>query len=498
MTTDTKPTQDTGTTDAASRAAGQFSAMLVGRLAIHVVLLGSAVVLPRVLGDGAFGRYAAVLGMVSILEMVSSGGLHVAELKFVPPLWRTDRDEAVRVASSIWSARMVFSVLVGGIAGIWLTLSPSLGGSASVVLAICAWLVARSALEATRHEFLAMGSVSPMVSFELARAVSTLVIVVTVFQRWGLDAVFGALALGHLGLWLLAMLLLRRRSPVSLQFFDVDALRPMLRFGAATSLGMGSAMVQAHIPVYAVANWVSLEDAAPLAVAVQLFVFAQALLIGPWTAVTPLFAELDANREFERMREWTSALIRWSVAGAVVVTFGWAFLGQTVLEILPEGYASVHEAGTIMLLAVVPLTVAGALNRLLYVGGHALAASMNQVAFALATMAGLGVVLVGVSEPTASAVAAVYGFAAAIYAICAYISVVRLRSMWLPVRRTLLLAAAGVVAWPAIVWDAGLVARTGGLLLVTAVFMGVAVLAGLLPVDEIRQIKDRAARASAK
>lgn len=469
--------------------------MLSGRLAIHLVLLASAAVLPQILGDENLGRYSAVLGLVAILEVLSSGGLHVAELRFVPPLWRSDHRAAVRLASSIWTARMVFSLVAAGVGAVWLSLSPSLGGGLSSVTAIALWIFFRAALEATRHEFLAMGSVGPMVGFELVRAITTLLVVAVVFDQSGLPAVFASLAAAHALLWGCALVLLRQRAPLSPKAFDLDALRPMLRFGAATSIGMVAAMAQAHLPVYAVANWVSLEDAALLAVSVQLFVFAQALLIAPWTAVSPAFAELDANGEFRRMREWTGAMMRWSTAGAVMTALGWAFLGGTVVQIFPDSFAPVHEAGTLMLLAVVPLTAATSLNHLLYVGGHALAASINQVVFAATTVVGVFFVVKSTTWSAPAAMAVVYGLSALAFAICAYASVVRLRSMWLPVRRTAALIVPVALCWPAVDWEVGVGLRLGALVLVGVVYSAVALVTGLIPVDEVRQIRAKATRA---
>ena len=82
-----------------SRAVANLSRMTVGRLATQVVLVVSAVAIPRALGTEAFGRYAALVAVVVILEAVASGGLHMAEIRFLAPLWHQRRtEEAILLA----------------------------------------------------------------------------------------------------------------------------------------------------------------------------------------------------------------------------------------------------------------------------------------------------------------------------------------------------------------------------------------------------------------
>ena len=156
-----------------SRAVANLSRMTLGRAVTQVVLVISAVVIPRTLGTEAFGRYAALVAVVVILEAVASGGFHMAEIRFLAPLWHQRRvEEAVALGSSIWTVRLVLSVVGGAVAAVWVAASPALGAGRALVAVVALAVVARSGLEATRQLFLSLDRVGHMVAFETARAVA--------------------------------------------------------------------------------------------------------------------------------------------------------------------------------------------------------------------------------------------------------------------------------------------------------------------------------------
>jgi len=475
------------TSDAAGRAVRHLSLMAVGRLSTQAVLVVAALAIPRSLGAEEFGRYASVVAIVVMLEVVGSGGLHLAEVRFFAPAWRADPRQAVVIGSSLWTARLMLSALVALAGGVLLGVSPAVSNSA-IVVAAAVLLGVRSALEATRQLFLSLGRVGTLAAFEFARAVVTFVVVVATFGPFGLGGVFVTLAAAHAALLTLAVLVLRHHAPISIAKFDWKVLRPMLGFGGMTLIGMAAWIVQAQAPVYAVANWASLTNAAVLGITVQVYVLGQTLLLSPWTALMPILAELDASGQQERLREWGSVMMRWSTALAVLACLGWALTGGIVLSALPESFAPAHVSGTIVMASVVLLSSTVATNGLLYASGFAGTASGSQVAFAAVTVAGAAVVVTSGTADIARSLAWIYVASSAVFAGLAYLAVVVRKSMRLPLRRTGLIALPVVLAWPAQTWEAGVVVKLIAFAVFAAAYAAANLSLGLLPARELRQV----------
>lgn len=475
-----------------SRAVANLSRMTVGRLATQVVLVVSAVVIPRTLGTEAFGRYAALVAVVVILEAVASGGLHMAEIRFLAPLWHQRRtEEAVELGSSIWTIRLVLSLAAGAVALVWLAGSPTLGASAALIGAVALLVVARSALEATRQLFLSLDRVGHMVAFETARAAVIVLGAVLAYEFWGLTGVFVVVAAAVAVLAADAARRLRSIAPFSVRRYRWAAVRPVVGFSATTMIGVVAWIVQAHLPVYLVAREASLTDAAVVGITVQVYVMAQALLIAPWSALHPILAEIDSSGDPNRLREWGGVMVRWGTALSVAAALCWAFLGDVALTVLPDSFAEVHRSGTIVLVAVALLGAAVSLNTLVYVGGRSAAGSASAVAFSMVTVVGTLAVVGRVDGSLAAAVAWVYVGAAATYFACTYVALVLLRGMWLPLRRTLLLLAPAALSWPVVGWEAPVGLRALALAATLTLYAMVALGAGLLPYREVDRVVAR-------
>ena len=152
------------------RGARNLVVMTGGRLAIHAILVVSAFWIPRALGAGAYGRYAAVFAVVQILVMFSTAGLPLVESRQLAPQWRKDRDHAVPLASTIWFSRLGFAVFSGLAAGLWVWFTPNLGQTVALSGIVALLCASRAAAEATRGLFLSIGRAGTLVALDLARA----------------------------------------------------------------------------------------------------------------------------------------------------------------------------------------------------------------------------------------------------------------------------------------------------------------------------------------
>lgn len=476
--------------DAAGRALRGLAKMAGGRLATQAVLLLSAVVIPRVLGAEAFGLYAAVMAVIAILDALATGGLQMVEVRYLAPAWRSgERRRALELGSSIWTARLALSLVAGLAATAWLAGSPTLGLGTRLCLLLGLFAALRYAFEATRHLLLPLGHVGRMALFDLARAVLTLVVVVGVFRGFGLAGVFTALPAMQ-GLLLGAgLVVLLRAAPLRPGLFRPALLRPLVGFSLLTLVGVIAWVVQAQFAVYAVANWVSLEEAAILGLTVQIYALFQVLLVSARSSLLPILAELESAAERRRLRDWGGRMMRWGAAVGVVALVGWVLVGDLFLELLlPAEFAPAHASAAVILVAVILLACAVSCNGLLYVAGMAGGASANRALFAAVTVAGLLALAATGSAVTAERVAWIYVAAAALFFAVAYGMLAARRRAWLPLRRTLLLILPALAVWPALGWQAAPLAKLGALLLALAVYAGWAVVLGLLPASELRDL----------
>jgi O-antigen/teichoic acid export membrane protein len=477
--------------DYTSRAFRSARGMTFGRLATQAMLLISAFVIPRVLGLETFGLYAALMAVVAMLDSFATGGLQMAEIRFFAPAWRqADKGPAVRLASTIWLSRLVLSGTAGLLAIVWLTVFSSLPIEVRIAVLVGLVVAIRSALEATRHLFLSIGQAGRMAAFEFLRAALTLILVVLVFEWLGeLTGVFAALPIAYLALLVGAVWILLRTVPLRVSLFDWSALRPALRFSGLTLLGSLAWAVQAQFATFAVANWVSLGEGALVALTIQIYVLFQTLIVSVRSSLLPILAEMEAAGSVRRIRMWGGVMMRWGAAGTTTAALVWSLVGESVLRLLPAEFAPVYRSGAVIMLGVIAMACAVAANGLLYVSGNAGWASFNRILFAGVTVIGVAILLAAETTGTASDVAWVYALAALVFFAASYGSLMIVRGMRLPLRRTLALAAPAALAWPAVNWDGGWALKLLALALVLVAYGAYAVGLRLLPREELKRIR---------
>ena len=490
-----EPASAAGSSDAARRGVRNLVVMTGGRLATHVVLVLSVFVIPRLLGAESYGRYAAAMSVVQILTIAASAGLPLVEARFLAPLWRLgDRAAVVELGSTIWLTRLALSALAGGATVAWFASAPQLGFGPLLWVLVGGVTAMRAAMESSRSLFLAVGSAGKMMGFDLARVSVALPVVVAGYLGAGLPGVFGALPVAFGLLAALAALTLHRVLPLRPAAFRWDSLRPHLGYSLANYVGALAGIVQAQFAVFAVASWVAPREAAFLGVAVQLFTVSQGMYVAARRGLYPVLSELETLGEHRRLRRWGGLMMRYGAAILCAATVAWGLLGHHIISFtLTDAFLPAQTCGTWMLLAVTLFSCGASCNGLLYVRGHARAASANLVAYALATMLGLLWVLRGSEsgEGVALQIAAAYALASLLFFGVAYAVAAVGAGVRLPLVRTLLLIAPAALAWPAQSWDAALPARVVALFVFLAAYAGTAMALGLLPPREVAELLRR-------
>ena len=474
------------------RALRNAAHLLTGRVATLLVLAASAVLIPRATGAEAYGLYASVLAMAAMLEALSSGGLQMAEIRYVAPAWQQgDWERALTYASTIWLTRLGLAILAAALAAPWL-LSTGHLASGVIVGFLAAYVGVRCAFEATRHLLLSVGRPGPMAWLEFARAVSVLTLVLLAFPVAGLEAVFSGLPVVQGLLLAVATAGLLSTVPLRARHFDLRVLRSVARFSTFTWVGVVAWVLQSQFAVYAAATFVSLEEAAVLAVTVQMYGTLLALLTAARTSLLPVLSEMHEGGERAALERWAGALQRWAAFLGTAGLLAWALLGDHLARLLPDQFAPIHEAGTVMLAAVVLVAGGFVANGFLYAAGLSGVASASRVAFALVTVAGVEALILARGGATAVEMTGVYLAAGAVFCVLATISVRRRLGLCVPLASSALLVAPGAVAWPLVGWEAALPTKLAAAMAALGAYLGYALALRLLRPEELRALRRHA------
>ena len=472
------------------RGVRSLAKMTFGRLGTQGVMIASAIVIPRTLGSEGYGLFAALMAVVAIVQAGAALGLPTVEVRFLAPLWRRpERGDGLALASTIWIVRLALAVVGSLTVMAWLGASQELALSHATCGLLGAFALGRIALEATKSLMLPLGHVGKLAAFDFARAALTLPVVVGLYPTFGLVGVFAGLTLLQLGLFTAGIGTLRRIAPVGPSHFRWSSLRPHAGFSAATFVGGLSGMFQAQFAIYAVASWVTHEEAGYLGISVQAYTLLQVLYLSGRRSLMPHLAELQTQGQDARLAHWGGVMMRYCAAalGALVVL--WSLLGRYAVHwVLTDAFAPVYECTTLILFATTFFCCAGSCNGLLFVRELPRIGSINTLLYAIATVLGIVWVLGGDGAGTSLRIAGVYAVAAGLFFACAYTSLGIFGQLWLPLRRTALLLLPTLLAWPAYVWDAGLTPRIAAACVFIAGFAGYAVVLRLLPAEEVAEI----------
>lgn len=339
-------------------------AMLCGHAGLTLIAVLAGIAVPRVLGLENYGRYAAVLAVIAVVQMAHGLGLGQVELRDLGPLWhgRSTRDRAVALASTLWTVRIGLAVPAGLAAGIWVAEVGEVGSP----LAVASLATLLVAFQASRSQFLARGQVGRYVGMELVRAAGAVVTVLaTVLWIEGGD-VFTALAVFHaavlLGIVVLACSDLGLR--LDLSAFGFVWLRLRYAFGALMA-GMGGAL-RHNLTVPVLAVWATPADAGLFAIGLQ----AERMIHGPYsaarTALMPTLARLAQTAKLQEVKRWGDLMMRLSTFLCAQLLLGWTLLGgHLVRGLLGDDFTPVHHIGAILIVSSGVACVAGTCNGLL-------------------------------------------------------------------------------------------------------------------------------------
>lgn len=364
--------------------------LALGRLAAQVILIVTAILVPNFLGAEDYGRLVSALALVTILEVVSSGGLQVVELRHVAPALMAGRlRHAVRAAATIWWTRFALSVLAAiafiAIAVAYQDEATGLGIAVSLGL----YLLARAIGEASRHLLLSARRTTEVARLDAARSSVVLASALLFYRSGGLSLVIVGMAVGQILVSTGAVILQRRAIETPLSRFDATFLRANTGLAGLAWVGVVAWIAQSQTAVIVIGRRVTFVEAAILGVAVQAFMAMQTMIIFARSAGLPDVSKRHDESDHRSVSEWVgrSSIVALFLASAVAGL--WLVVGQTVVGLLPSDMAPAFPVIVLMIAAVAPLAVALVIDGMLNAIGAPGLATTSRVVFGLVTIAPL-------------------------------------------------------------------------------------------------------------
>jgi len=473
------------------RGATNIKKMTGGHIATLIVLTISGFVIPRILGAEKFGLYAAVIAVITIMQAVSSLGLNQVAMRYLGPTWVLQKKtEAINLGSSILATRMILSVIAGIIATFLLYFSAKLELTFFICALIGGLCVLRSAFTTTRIFFLPLGHPGKMAGFEVIRVSLTLLVVILFFIWFGLSGVFISLPILSAVLLIVCVILLLRIIPLRLNAVSWAALRPFIRFSVLTYIGSVSVVFHTRFSIYYVASFVTQQEAAFLAIAVNLYIIVLDLINSAGSSLIPIMAEMEDLDQFKRLGYWGSLIMRYSAAFTVIIVVGWVLMGKNLIRwFLTDTFLPVYPAASLILISAIFVSSAGACNAILLIKNMAGIASANRMIFGLVTIFGLIIVVNRQSSNISHSIAWVYVIASLIFWGCSYITLGFFGKIWLPLQRTLLLILPVVfLVWVVHDWIISFWIKLVAFCVFLIVYGFIAISLRLLPFTEVKEI----------
>ena len=340
----------------ALRNAGFLVIQRGGLLAAGVLF---AVLVPRLMGPAAYGRFALVVSLSTLFAMCSTLGFTEVAGRFLPELSRrTDQRDLNRLIGGLLSVRLIAGALLAaaflGLTLLWL---PDLGMGA--LAAVTAAIFVRAVSHLLFAFFLGLNQAARWGAGEL---LSRSLLLVFVLPGYALDGFRGAcvgLLLTEVATLAVALGWTRPLLAHARLGLDAAHLGPYLRvglvyFGVNLLLiafqASGESLVRLVTHDYAEVSYFGISNSIHLSAVAAL----QQLSL----AFTALLATLRAQRADAALREGLRRLVGWTAAGGVAAVFGVLLLGPAVIPlVVGRSFEPVVQTMIPMTVALLPLAL---------------------------------------------------------------------------------------------------------------------------------------------
>jgi O-antigen/teichoic acid export membrane protein len=394
----------------------------LGRTAAQVILLTTAVVVPNILGATDYGRLASILAFVAILEITSTGGLQVVEIRHVAPaLLRGNSLQAEIKASTVWWTK-TFLALFATIGAVFALSSRGFTTAPAYLwIAFGCYALSRSLTESSRHLLLTARRTTNAAGIDIAR--SLIVVAAALFYLLGgLTAVFAVMALAQVMVAAFALHAQKRVVNTPLRQFDWHFLSSNARLACVAWIGVVAWIAQSQLAVVALGASGRFAEAAVLGVGVQAFTAVQTMVIAARSAGLPEISHRFDEGHHDVISQWIGKFAWLAVSMTGLVSVIWALTGRLAVTVLPPSMDNAYRVIGLMLVATVPLAVALVIDGALFAIGAAGLATTGRVLFGLLTVVPL---IVGESHIGVIGASYIYLMASVLFAVISLVAIRR-------------------------------------------------------------------------
>jgi O-antigen/teichoic acid export membrane protein len=319
-----------------SRTTIRNAGFLLAQRGFHIVAsFLFAVLVPRMMGPGNFGRYALVTSLYLWLVWGSDlGSAHVMG-RYIPYfMLQGEKEKLQKFFSNLLAVNLVSGALCAClyllITALWLTDLDLI-----LLITMSATLLFRAAAHPFFTLFLGLNQAARWGMGEILRHWFILVLVIIGFYLARLQGAF-------LGLWLTELIVLFIGVWWGKPYLswtelrpDVRYLTPYLRFGliflifnllSAAFQCSGEVLVRLFYPDYAQVAYFGLANNVYLTIALAIPQFT--------IAFAPLMITLQAQGKTESVRQWIERLINGLTVGGMFVVFGVLLLGKNLVPLV--------------------------------------------------------------------------------------------------------------------------------------------------------------------
>ena len=331
------------------------------RVLRYPFILLSMAIIPKMMGDADYGRYAYFISMFVILDMLTDLGFLQIFGRFVPE-YEAKGDQS-RLAGLLHGV-LVFGIMLAGLLSVALIMfhawRPIPGMNWEWVILLCCMLLL-TRIEGTLFSYLyGLNQIARFSAKEVLRSACTLILVVAFYWRYGLSGALWALVANEIILCLLSLWWTRdhawqfrgRESPGSLRpflLFGIGFYIPGFLFGLLQR--SGNVLVQQithsseQVAYYDIANQYLLLTATFLGLILQ--------------TLLPALTKLHLEKETVMMERWQRIIMTYCAILAFVSFNALMWLGELLIVTwLGEAFRPVMDNAVIIAIAIIPMLVA--------------------------------------------------------------------------------------------------------------------------------------------
>ncbi len=411
-----------------------------GQIAITVVSIVTAILLPRTLQPYDYGVYSAVFAILIFVQQTMSFGIPSVGYRYVGPSWfANERDKAIKAAGALWTAVLILSSLGAAAVFTWIFTTSRLGIGLTLSAAVAFVFFVKNGTALMNTMLIAVGQVRAQVGLELLSKIGQLAMVLSMYLLFNLNAVFIGLAVFSTGVFFLVWARLFKTIPVKFDPFFFDTIKPFRRYLLMNYVGGVSVAVQTSLSIFIVAVVVSIESAALIAVAMQAVNVLRSLVGSAIRVLLPILAGFDLKGQDSRFFYWGGLILRMSVFIVVITSLGWAFIGQATIEtLLTDTYRDCYQMIMLGLLYLMFFVVGSTHTRLINIKGFAGTAFVSNLIHLAGTT--IGFIWIIISAPVSSPIHALLWvniMAASVFACWSIYSFWRVTKVNLDIARAL-------------------------------------------------------------